>query len=159
MTTPNSNAQSDDEVLQRFFARGGSVWMLADIAKEDLNTLYAYATQLFEAGEFAAARNVYLILARVDHWSFDYWFALGLCCQRLSAHEEAVFCFGRAGMIRIDDPRGSFFAGISYRALGNEAYAHKAFNAAIKWCARQPQYEEIRAIASEQLACCTSQEN
>jgi secretion system chaperone SscA len=155
-----SNSKSDDEyeVLQNFFARGGSLWMLADISKADLDTLYAHATQLFEAGEFAAARNIYLILARVDHWNFEYWFALGLSFQRLAAHEDAVFCFGRAGMIRIDDPRASFFAGISYRAFGNDTYARKAFNAAIKWCGAQSKYLEIRQSAVEQLSNCSFEE-
>ncbi len=155
MMMPNSNPNDDYDVLQKFFARGGSVWMLTDISKADLDTLYAHATQLFEAGEFAAARNVYLILARVDHWNAEYWFSLGLSFQRLAAHEDAVFCFGRAGMIRIDDPRASFFAGISHRALGNDAYACKAFNAAIRWCAEQSKYREIRQSAAEQLSYCS----
>ncbi|MEX3956755.1 SycD/LcrH family type III secretion system chaperone [Trinickia sp. EG282A] len=154
----NSVADDDHEVLQRFFANGGSLWMLADISKKDLGTMYAYATQLFEAGEFEAARNVYLILVRVDHWRFDYWFALGLCCQRLAAHDEAVFSFARAGMIHIDDPRASFFAGISYRALGNKEYARKAFDAALRWCGQQPRYDEIRKSAVEQLSHCSSKE-
>jgi secretion system chaperone SscA len=159
MIMPSSNADDDYEVLQRFFSCGGSVRMLAGIDKCDMDTLYAYATQLFEAGEFEAARNIYVILARADHWSFEYWFALGLCSQRLSGHEDAVFCFGRAGMIHIDDPRASYFAGISYRILGNEEYARKAFSAAMKWCGRQSRYEEIRKSAIEQLACCKTQEN
>ncbi len=160
MTTPNSNVEDDDyAVLQQFFSRGGSVRMLADISKKDLDTLYAYAGQLFDAGEWQAAHNVYLVLARVDHWNFDYWLALGLTCQRIDSHDEAVFCFARAGTIRLDDPRAPFFAGISYRALGNEEYACKAFNAAIRWCGRKPEHDEIRTTAVAQLACGKSKEN
>lgn len=147
--------QDDHEVLQKFFARGGSIRMLADIEQGDMDQLYAYANQLFAADEISGARNFYFMLARIDHWNFDYWLALGLCYQRLNEHEEAVFCFSRAGMITVDDPRSSFFAGISYRLLGNNEYARTALNAALKWCSQHPEYDEIRHSAAQLLAHST----
>ncbi|AOJ71475.1 MULTISPECIES: SycD/LcrH family type III secretion system chaperone [Burkholderia] len=149
-TTPHD----DHAVLQRFFASGGSIRMLADVERRDLDTLYAYATQLLDAGELHAARNFLLMLARVDHWNFDYWFALGLCQQRLASHDEAIFCFSRAGMIRVDDPRASYHAGVSYRLAGNSDYAAKAFRAALGWCGERGEHSELKARAARQLAQC-----
>ncbi|MGC0154706.1 SycD/LcrH family type III secretion system chaperone [Chromobacterium vaccinii] len=144
--------QTDDEVFRHFFARGGSLRLLADIQGEDLESLYGYARQLFDGGDIAAARNVYQLLSTLDHWNFDYLLALGLCHQRLGEHNEAVVCFGRAGMIKVDDPRAAFFAGISYRLDGNAEYAGKAFNAAINWCGDQIDYQQIKASAVSMLA-------
>ncbi len=144
----------DHEVLQQFFSRGGSLRMLASVDQNDMDLLYAYATQMYEAGEAEAARNFYFMLARIDHWNFDYWFSLGLCYQRLSQHEEAIFCFSRSGMIKVDDPRSSFFAGVSYRLLGNMEYARKALNAALKWCGERADYQDIRQSAAQLLAHC-----
>lgn len=149
------NQENDaDDVLKNFLMRGGSIRMLQDIDPSDLDQVYAYATQLFEAEAFKSAKQFYYLLARLDHWNFDYWLALGLSCQRLSQHDEALFCFSRAGMIRIDDPRGAFFAGISYQALGNTVYARKAFNAAIRWCGRDAASEPMRRAAAQSLAYC-----
>jgi secretion system chaperone SscA len=155
MTQPVSCAGQDDhEVLQHFFVRGGSIRMLADIKQNDIDQLYAYATQLFDAGEIEVARNVYSMLVRIDHWNFDCWLALGLCHQRLGLHEEAVVSFGRAGMIKIDDPRSAYFAGISHSVIGNTEFARKAFNAAIKWCNQNPEHETIQRSAAQLLAHC-----
>ncbi|RQR48097.1 CesD/SycD/LcrH family type III secretion system chaperone [Burkholderia sp. Bp9126] len=151
-------ADDDHEVLERFFGAGGSIRMLADIAQSDMDKLFSYATQLFDAGEPRAACNFLMMLARIDHWNFDYWFMLGLSYQHLAQHEEAIFCFSRAGMIRIDDPRASFRAGISYRLVGNLDYAIKAFRAALKWCGDRDTWRDIKAGVMEQLAHCEREE-
>jgi secretion system chaperone SscA len=157
MSTPQSAAglpADDHDVLQQFFASGGSIRMLADVDPNDLDTVFAYASQLFEAGDFATARNFYFMLARIDHWHFDYWFWLGICHQRLGQHDEAIFCLSRAGMIRVDDPRASYHAGISYRIAGNLVYARKAFHAARNWCGEQPDYRALKANIEQHLAQC-----
>jgi secretion system chaperone SscA len=155
MTLPAFSSSPDDqEVLQHFFSRGGSIRMLMDIQKDDVEHLYAYATQLFEAGDIPAARNIYYVLVRIDHWNFNCWLALGLCNQRLGRHEEAVGCFSRSGMITADDPRSAYFAGISHSLLGHVKCARKAFNAAIQWCNQQPEHEEMQRSAAQLLAHC-----
>jgi len=148
----------DDEILRDFFSRGGSIRMLSDVNSQDLETLYNYAGQLFDVGELDAARNYFYLLVQVDHWCFDYWLGLGMCQQRLASHQEAIFCFSRAGMIEVQDPRSSYFAGISYDLTGNWEYARKAFTAAIRWCAACPQYQQLRRSAEQLLAQCEREE-
>lgn len=154
MQSVHQSAQDDQEVLRHFFSRGGSIRMLADIQKDDIEQLYAYASQLFEAGDVAAARNIYYMLVRIDHWNFDCWLALGLCNQRLDRHEEAVGCFSHSAMITVDDPRSAYFAGISHSLLGHIECARKAFNAAIMWCNQQPKHAVLQRSAAQLLAHC-----
>lgn len=143
--------QSNEEIFQEFFSRGGSLRMLADVPRERLDKVYAYANQLFDKQAYKKAKSFYLLLARLDEWCFNYWLALGICCQRLAEHEEAIFCFSRSGVIVIDDPRSSFYAGMSYEILGNHTYAYKSFRAALNWCGQSAHYEEIRHLSTQAL--------
>jgi len=154
----SEDTRDDQAVLRAFFARGGSVQMLTGIEASDLDLLYAHACALFDAQEFAAARNHYLLLSRLDHWNFDYWFSLGLCHQRLAEHAQAVLAFGRAAQVRVDDPRPPYFTGISCRLLGHDESARKAFAAAIRWCDGHPEHEALRQSAADQLSACEHKE-
>ncbi|MBC8642938.1 SycD/LcrH family type III secretion system chaperone [Caballeronia sp. EK] len=144
--------QDDLDTVRDFFQRGGTVQALMKMDPRDLEHVYAYATQLFDGGDYAAAKRFYMLLSRLSHWQFDYWFALGLCCQRLSEHMEAVFCFGQAGLLRLDDPRPAYLAGQSYRIAGQPENARKALDAAIKWCASKPEYADLREEIALQLS-------
>ncbi|PKH21797.1 CesD/SycD/LcrH family type III secretion system chaperone [Enterobacterales bacterium CwR94] len=143
-------AQSNDD-LAHFLSSGGSLRMLTDTKKEDLDTLYDYAVQLFDAGDYPAAQNYFYFLCYLDKWDFNYLFSLGRCYQKMQQHEEALVYLVRAGLIRVIDPRPSFFAGISYQALGNNEHARRAWCSACRWCAELPQYEELKSQAIQLL--------
>lgn len=149
VSTP-SQSESDDN-MQHFLARGGSLKLIAGLNSQQLARLYAYANQLFDTHNFSAAHNIYHLLSCFDQWEPEYLIALGLCHQRLGNHEDAINHFSRAGVIKIDDPRPSFFAGLSYHLLGNATYSNKAFNAAIGWCGDLPEYQEIKQSAQKML--------
>ncbi|QAU25474.1 CesD/SycD/LcrH family type III secretion system chaperone [Dyella sp. M7H15-1] len=134
----------DIEVIRGFFAEGGTLQALMDIDPNHLDKLYAYATQLFEAGNYVGAKCYYELLVRLSHWQFDYWFALGLTYQKLSEHGEAARCFGRAGVLRLSDPRPPYLAGLSYQLMGHGEAAAKAFSASMKWCSDKPEYAELK---------------
>jgi secretion system chaperone SscA len=151
--------ETEQTILKDFFEQGGSLRMLADIEQEDLDRVYAYTYDLYRQERYAAAKINFYTLARIDQWNFDYWLALGLSCQRLEEHQQAIFCFVRSGTIRWKDPRSSYFAGVSYQLLGNTEYATKAFSASIKWCAKRSEYQGLRAAASQSLATCNTGES
>lgn len=142
--TLENTQPAEHDVLGPFTSRDLPLYLLSDLEGSDVEKLYAYAYNLFEVSEFHSAKQLFLLLIRLDKWNFDYWLMLGLCCQRLAEHEEAIACFAQSGRITIPDPRSSFFAGISYQALGNHSYADKAFNASLKWCSSHPEHQELR---------------
>lgn len=154
-TQPNEQELSDELILQKFYAKGGSLRMLTDVAEEDLASLYAYAGHLFSQGALPEAKRLYLLLTQLDQWNFDYWLALGVCCQRLSEHEEALACFAESAKIRMTDPRSAYFAGVNYQLLGNIAYAKKAYTAALAWCSDHPEYQTLKDTVSQALASCS----
>ncbi|VVE00693.1 CesD/SycD/LcrH family type III secretion system chaperone [Pandoraea anhela] len=134
-------------ILTRFFERGGALRMLADLDEADLASVRAYAAQRFAQGHIAGAQRVYFILATLDQWSFDDWFGLGLCYQRLGQHEQALPCFAKAGVICASDPRPPYLAGISYEHMGNPTFAARAYRATLRICARSPQHEPLARSA------------
>ncbi|VVE39266.1 CesD/SycD/LcrH family type III secretion system chaperone [Pandoraea capi] len=134
-------------ILSRFFERGGALRMLADLDEADIASVRAYAAQRFREGHVARAQRVYFILATLDQWSFDDWYGLGLCYQRLGQHEQALPCFAKAGVICASDPRPPYLAGISYEHMGNFAFAGLSYRATLRICAQLPQHETLARSA------------
>ncbi|RSD30939.1 SycD/LcrH family type III secretion system chaperone [Vibrio pectenicida] len=126
--------QRDFETLQTFLQQGGSLKMLADVEQKDLDLLFRYGTQLMNYGDYEGAKKIFYLLMKIDQWSFDYFFSLGTCCHQLKEHEEAIFCFGRAGIIKIEDPRSPYYAASNYLAVHNKEYAIKSYKAALRVC-------------------------
>ncbi|WP_141118798.1 tetratricopeptide repeat protein [Pandoraea sp. PE-S2R-1] len=122
--------------------------MLADLDEADIARVRAHACQRFTEGKVAAAQRVYFVLTTLDQWSFDDWFGLGLCYQRLGQHEQALPCFAKAGVIRASDPRAPYLAGLSYERAGNREFAIKAYRAALRLCAAEPQHATLARSAS-----------
>lgn len=144
--------QEEFDTLQQFLNRGGSLKMLAETEQHDLNTLYQYALQLMACHDFEAAKRILHLLMRLDHWSYDYNFNLGLCYQQTQAHEEAIFCFGRAGTIQVNTPYPAYQAALSYIHLGNHAVAKNALESANIWCHNHAHYADIKVKVDEQLS-------
>jgi secretion system chaperone SscA len=141
------DAHDMQEVLSRFFESGGALRMLADLDEDDLARVRAHAGQRFAQGQIAAAQRVYFVLATLDQWSFDDWYGLGLCYQRLGQHEQALPCFAKAGVIRASDPRPPYLAGMSYEQMGNREFARKSYDATLRVCAQQPQHDTLARSA------------
>lgn len=144
--------QEDFETLQKFIRMGGTLKMLTDIEEKDLDNLYQYALQLVAYKDYKGAKNVFYLLFRIDSWNFNYCFSLGLMCQQLGEHHEAIVCLGRAGMVQIDNPLPAYHAGLSYSALGNTEFAIKSFTASLRWTQGRPEFSEVETSAKEQLA-------
>ncbi|QHE94429.1 SycD/LcrH family type III secretion system chaperone [Pandoraea fibrosis] len=134
-------------VLAHFFESGGALRMLADLDENDLARVRAHAGQRFAQGQIAAAQRVYFVLATLDQWSFDDWYGLGLCYQRLGQHEQALPCFAKAGVIRVSDPRPPYLAGMSYEHMGNREFARKAYDATLRVCGQLPEHDALSRSA------------
>lgn len=151
--------QKNFETLQTFLEQGGSLKMLADVDPKDLDLLYRYSTQLMNYGDYEGAKKIFYLLMKIDQWNFDYFFELGTCCHQLKEHEEAIFCFGRAGIIKIEDPRSPYFAARNYLAVGNKDYAIKSYNAALRVCEchEDGRWDEIAEKSKYSLAQLTQE--
>lgn len=131
--------KTDFETLYAYLEQGGTFKELAEVNEGDLNVVYRYALQLMTAEDFEGAKRILYFLTKVDQWGFDYFFNLGICFHELKQHEEAIFCFSRSAVIKMQDPRSSFYAGHNYLALGKPDFATKAYKASLLVCECHPQ--------------------
>nr|WP_250189711.1 SycD/LcrH family type III secretion system chaperone [Escherichia coli] len=104
------------------------------------NDLHSYAYTAYQSGDVITARNLFHLLTYLEHWNYDYTLSLGLCHQRLSNHEDAQLCFARCATLVMQDPRASYYSGISYLLVGNKKMAKKAFKACLMWCNEKEKY-------------------
>jgi secretion system chaperone SscA len=141
--------------INDFLDKGGSMRALTKTSQDDLDQLYSYAYSLKEAGNYAAARNFFYVLVCSDHWSFDYWLGLGICCQHLGEHTDALFCFHQSGILKISDPRSSYLAGLTYQLMGKSFEAKRAFDASKHWCGKEPKYAPLQAQVERGIQMCT----
>ncbi|MFM5540457.1 SycD/LcrH family type III secretion system chaperone [Aeromonas veronii] len=144
--------QDDLMTVREFFNHGGTIQALMKLDPVDLDYVYSYACQLFDCGDYAGAKRFYMMLARLSHWQYDYWLSLGLCCQRLEEHDQAIFCFSQAGLLRLDDPKPPYLAGLSYQLSSQPEQAAKAFKAAFKWCVDKEQHVDIKVEIQQKLS-------
>ncbi|TDR76639.1 SycD/LcrH family type III secretion system chaperone [Paludibacterium purpuratum] len=140
--------------LAEYLHQGVTLQALLDIDPADLDTVYASACQLFERQDFAGAKKPLVLLTRLSHWQFDYWLALGLTCQRLGEHEEAIHSFSQSAKLCMEDPRSAYFAGLSLHVLKQHASARLAFDTVLALCASKPQHQALKQKARQMLDLC-----
>ncbi len=147
----NRKVEDHERLLEAYLARGGSIGQLFGVEPGKLETLYAYAGQRYDVGDFEGARQIYLVLVGIENSRFEYWLALGLSLQRLQRHDEAIYCFSRSAVLRLADPRSSYLAGLSFQILGETQRAIMAYDSAIKWCAAHEEHKALRAQATRSM--------
>ena len=140
--------------LRDLLRQGVTMQALLEIDPKDMDSVYAHACQRYEQRDFIGAKKLLVMLTRLSHWQFDYWLALGLCCQHMGQHEEAVHSFSQSAQLRLEDPRSAYLAGLSLHALGQADIARKAFSAALNWCGDKPEHQTLQQQAQHMLTLC-----
>lgn len=129
----------------------GLLRALVDIDPKHLQILYAFACQCVKRGEIKTAEQLFYQLFYLDSWHFDYLLSLGLCRQIRGAHQAALFCFARAGQVKVNDPRPAYYSALSYQKLGDIENAQCAFSSVLQCALNQPQYQTLAQKAEHAL--------
>ncbi|MCT4700511.1 hypothetical protein MUA02_01135 [Enterobacteriaceae bacterium H20N1] len=150
-------APDDIGQLRAFFASGGALYMLNDTSREEMDTLWRYACQLLQQDDAAGARNLLQLLVYNDGWNSDFLLTLGVACQRMKAHEEALFYLAQAARILVVDPRPSWLMAQSAMAMARWDSVSELLTSTLTLAAEQPAYRELVATARKQLLRCQRQ--
>lgn len=129
--------------LREFFANGGALYMLRDIPRHDMDSLWLYACQLLQQGDAHGARNLLQLLIYCDHWNADYLLSLGAACQQGGAHEDALIYLTQAARILVVDPRPSWLMALSAAALKHWQQADELVTHTLTLANHQPRWREI----------------
>ncbi len=137
--------------IERYFAEGGTLRGLFGLDAVALETLYGYACERYEASDHEGARQIFFALTAIDPHCYDYWLSLGLCLQKLHRHDEAIYCFVRSAGLRMWEPQPPYLSAVSLQLCGEYGKAAEAYEATIKWCGQQTEYQELRGLAEQAL--------
>ena len=132
---PNDFDTGDVRKAIDFFRRGGALSALAckDV-RHQLNVLHRHTSELIEQNEFAAAERICRILTLYAPWTFEYWYIFGQCCQAQASWKDAIYAYGRAAELRMDDPQVVWAAAECFIQTGDRMRAIKALKAVQTIC-------------------------
>jgi type III secretion system low calcium response chaperone LcrH/SycD len=116
---------------------------------EDIEALYAAGYNLYSAGQFKEAADIFRLLCTYEHRNPRNWMALGGASQHINNHQSANAAFAMAGILDPVNPDARMHAADSFIALKDYNGARKCAEAAITICGDRPELSEIkqRAIA------------
>ena len=101
-----------------------------DFSNDDLNVLYSLAYGLYQAGDYAQAKEIFHQLVLSKPFKKDYWMGLGASCQLEKNYMEALKAWSMVALLDDKDPTPHFHAAECYFSDANPEEAFKALSAA-----------------------------
>ena len=103
-----------------------------NISKDTLESGYAYAYNLYKAGNYKDAESMFRGLCMYDGDDPRYWMGLAGCLQAREAWQQAIDTYGMAGVAGgLKDPAPFYYGGLCYLKLGDGENAAASFRAAL----------------------------
>lgn len=141
----------DEKDLESFLEDGGTLAMLKDISKDNLEQLYSLAFNHYRSGKWNDAHTVFKGLCVLDHYDARFFLGLGACRQSMGMLDEALQSYTYGALIDINDPRFPFHAGECHLQLGDFDAAESGFYSAGALASTQPEHSALAERASVML--------
>ncbi|MDH1631091.1 SycD/LcrH family type III secretion system chaperone [Pseudomonas mosselii] len=120
----------DVEVIERFFADGGTFAILRGVCATQLETLYAQAFNFYQAGRLEDALTMFKGLAALDHYDARAFLGVAATYQALGRYQDALPAYAYGAMLAPRDPRFSFHAAQCHQHLGDLKSARSGYEQA-----------------------------
>ncbi|EHF4936907.1 hypothetical protein CF635_003515 [Enterobacter hormaechei] len=140
--------------INSYFLNGGTVSHLYKYDSKQLRTMYHYALQIMEKGDYRGARNIFQLLVVCEHTHPEYQLGLGACHQLTGDHHSAVLFLAQAAQILEVDPRPHWLLARSAMELKLYDDAIELLNNAIYLAGNQTKWEQITCSAVIQINKC-----
>lgn len=112
------------KVMVKVFEKGASPHQAMGISENEMSIIYSYAYQLFNAGKFADARELFKVLYILNPKEDGLATALGVCFHKLKDYENALTYYMIAAGLDRFNPVPFFYAYDCYINM-NEKYGAK----------------------------------
>ena len=145
-----SEQEFDD--MRAALEQGATLADVFGISREAMESGYAYAYNLYKAGNYKDAENMFRGLCMYDGNDARFWMGLAGCLQAREEIPLAVDTYGMAGLAGgLKDPAPFYYGGLCYLKLGDGENAAVAFQAALTYGddanpAHRQCHERIRAL-------------
>jgi type III secretion system low calcium response chaperone LcrH/SycD len=139
-------------LMVKIFEHGNIPKAAMEISDQDVAQLYSFATALFNAGQYAEARELFKVLLQLEPTMGGFAVALGACYHRLKDYENAIRCYMLAADLESADPVPLMYAYDCYMNLQNMFCAGMVLSGAAARAGRHPQYAQIKEKAQTLLS-------
>ena len=134
-------------------SEGAGIGDVCGATPEQLESLYALAYSLYNAGNFKDAGTVFQALCLYNHKDPRFWMGLAGCRQAQDDLKGAIDAYSMAGAVqRLDDPLPFLYAARCYIRLGDKENAVGALNGLLTLGdEKNPEHAKCHAQARELL--------
>ena len=124
--------EKEFHTIQAALEKGATLADVFNISKDTLESGYAYAYNLYKAGNYKDAESMFRGLCMYDGDDPRYWMGLASCLQAREAWQQAIDTYGMAGVAGgLKDPAPFYYGGLCYLKLEDGENAAASFRAAL----------------------------
>ena len=144
--------EEEFDTMRSALEKGATLADVFNISKEAMESAYAYAYNLYKAGNYKDAESMFRGLCLYDGDDPRFWMGLAGCLQAREAYQLAIDTYGMAGVAgALKDPSPFYYGGLCYLKLGDGENAAASFRAALglgdeSIPAHKTCHERIRAL-------------
>lgn len=135
------------EQLEAFFGKGGVMHELVDLSKDQMESLYAVAFNLYQSNRMDEAEQVFKMLVLCDHLCVKYQIGLGATRQAKGEYALAAETYSMATLIDAEEPKLAFHSGECHLALGDLTRAEAGFTGTLLRCEGREEYTDLATKA------------
>ncbi len=112
--------------------KGATLADVFNISKDALESGYAYAYNLYKAGNYKDAETMFRGLCMYGGDDPRFWMGLAGCLQAREEYQLAIDTYGMAGVAgALKDPTPFYYGGVCYLKMGDGENAAASFRAAL----------------------------
>ncbi|MCL6271113.1 tetratricopeptide repeat protein [Sansalvadorimonas sp. 2012CJ34-2] len=130
---------------------GVSIGQFKHVDQDLLESIYALAFNLYQAGDYEKARQVFLYLSFHDHTDARFLSGFGASCFRTGNLEQAGMVLKSAVEMDALDPGPALNLAHTYDALGQPEQARDALLQVMARSAKSSEYKPLAQIASNMM--------
>lgn len=116
-----------------------------------MDIIYQNGYQLFQAGKLREALAFFIFLRSLDAVSYNYWFAVAACYQRMQEYSFAVANYMIASKLDPFNPLPYFHIYDCFIKQDNPYSALRALYTTIQIAEKDPKYNDLKEKASLEL--------
>ena len=115
---------------QEYIALGGTFKEISNIDDKSTEAIYAVGYNLYQAGKYDDAKNIFQFLSYYDHYNSKFFTGLGACFMMNKEYTKAIELFSYACALNKLDPKNHIYMGDCYLNKGEKENAVKSFHKA-----------------------------
>ncbi len=146
-SSPDSSLSPLAKRIYSVLKSGTPLYQVQGITKEKLENIYTTAYNLYNAGKYQKAINLFRMLAYYNQFDKRAWLGIAGSAEMLKDYYGAIAAYSSASFLDPEDPLPALHAFDCHFALKNYPQALSALEAVLLLSSKKTEYKEIRKRA------------